>query len=105
METITAEGLKQLLDQDSDITLLDVREPWEFEICRIPDSVNIPMAEIVARLETLDQSRETVVICHHGARSLQVCGYLESAGFSHIANLEGGVAAWASCIDPDMPKY
>lgn len=105
MDTITAEGLKELLTQNPDLYLLDVREPWEFELCHIEGSTNIPMTELMGKLEMLDQSQETIVICHHGARSFQVAGFLESTGFKRVINLEGGVAAWASRVDPDMPKY
>ncbi|MEJ2760004.1 MAG: rhodanese-like domain-containing protein [Gammaproteobacteria bacterium] len=105
METITAEGLKELLTQNPNLYLLDVREPWEFELCHIEGSINIPMTELMGKLDTLDQSRETIVICHHGARSFQVAGFLENTGFERVTNLEGGVAAWASQVEPDMPKY
>jgi len=105
METITAEGLRELLTQNPDLSLLDVREPWEFELCHIEGSINIPMLELMGKLETLDQAKETIVICHHGARSLQVAGFLENTGFKRVSNLEGGVAAWATRVDPDMPRY
>jgi len=105
METITAEELKQLLDRDPNVTLLDVREPWEYDICRIPGSINIPMSEIPGRLDELDQDGATIVICHHGARSLQVAGYMEATGFDGVVNLDDGIAGWARTIDPDMPQY
>lgn len=85
--------------------LLDVRQPWEYEVCKIPDSVLIPMSQIPAALETLDLNRETVVICHHGIRSRSVGRYLEQAGFSNIINLSGGVAQWAKTVDTAMPTY
>ena len=72
--------------------LLDVREPWEFDICHIDGSVNLPMGQLPARLDELDGHDEIVVICHHGVRSRQV-------------NLDGGVDAWARSVDPDMPVY
>lgn len=105
MEIISAEGLRELLDLDRELSLLDVREPWEFELCHIQGSINIPMAEIVDKLGNLDRSGETVVICHHGMRSLQVAAYLENEGFEKVINLEGGIAAWASRIDSQMPQY
>ena len=105
METISAEGLKELLEQDPNISLLDVREPWEFELCQIQGSINIPISEIVDKLAMLNRSGEIVVICHHGMRSLQVAAYLENAGFETVINLEGGIAAWASCVDLQMPQY
>ena len=105
MEFISAEGLRELLDLDRDLSLLDVRETWEFELCHIQGSINIPMAEIVDKLDILDRFGETVVICHHGMRSLQVAAYLENEGFEKVINLEGGIAAWASRIDSQMPQY
>ena len=85
--------------------LLDVREPWEFDICHIDGSVNLPMAQIPARLEQLDEAEEIVLICHHGIRSLQVAGYLQRAVDATLINLDGGVDAWAREVDTDMALY
>ena len=85
--------------------LLDVREPWELEICRIEGSVAMPMGSVPARFPELDRDRETVVICHHGGRSAQVCMFLERQGFSGVINLSGGVAGWAAQVDPRMAQY
>ncbi len=85
--------------------LLDVREPWELEICRIDGSVAMPMGSVPARVDELDRGREIVVICHHGGRSAQVCMFLERQGFSNVINLAGGVAGWAAQVDPRMAQY
>ena len=85
--------------------LLDVREPWELEICRIEGSVAMPMGSVPARFPELDRDRETVVICHHGGRSAQVGMFLERQGFSNVINLAGGVAGWAAQVDPRMAQY
>ncbi len=85
--------------------LLDVREPHEFNYCRIEGSVNMPMGNVFADLSKLDPQRETVVICHHGMRSAQITNFLLSNGFSKVLNLSGGVAAWAGQVDPSMPTY
>ena len=85
--------------------LLDVREPWELEICRIEGSVAMPMGSVPARFPELDRDRETVVICHYGGRSAQVCMFLERQGFSSVINLAGGVAGWAAQVDPRMAQY
>ena len=85
--------------------LLDVRQPWEYDICKIENSVLIPMSKVPAELESLDSDHETVVICHHGIRSRSVGRYLEQAGFSNIINLSGGVAQWAQTVDTQMPTY
>lgn len=85
--------------------LLDVREPHEFEYCHIEGSLHMPMNRVFAGLKALDPERDTVVICHHGLRSAQIANFLINHGFKNIANLRGGVAAWAKEIDPSMPTY
>jgi rhodanese-related sulfurtransferase len=85
--------------------LLDVREPWEWNVCRLPGAILIPMRDLPARVAELDKDAETVVICHHGVRSYHAARYLETAGFGDVINLSGGVAAWADEVDPAMPRY
>lgn len=98
--------LKQYLTEAGNAPLLlDVREPWEYEICRIHGSKLMPMCCIPASVSKLDPKRETVVICHHGIRSRQVALYLEHQGFESLINLEGGVAAWSREVDPEMASY
>lgn len=95
----------RLTDGGEQPLLLDVREPWEFSICRIDGSTLLPMSRIVSSLGDLDPERETVVICHHGIRSRQVGLYLQHQGFARVINLQGGVDAWARDVDPAMPTY
>lgn len=85
--------------------LLDVREPWELDICRLPGSLHIPMREVPSRAGEIDAQAPVVAICHHGARSMNVGLFLERNGFSQVHNLAGGVDAWAKTVDPAMPKY
>jgi rhodanese-related sulfurtransferase len=85
--------------------LLDVREPWEFQTCSIAGSRPLPMGEVAARKDELDAQAETVVICHHGARSMQVAMFLQNHGFARLHNLAGGVDAWARTVDTSMPVY
>ncbi|WP_291991252.1 rhodanese-like domain-containing protein [Candidatus Accumulibacter sp. ACC007] len=85
--------------------LLDVREPWEFELCHLADSLLLPMQSVPARIDELERDADIVVICHHGVRSRQVGGFLERQGFTSIYNLSGGVDAWANDVDPAMHKY
>jgi rhodanese-related sulfurtransferase len=85
--------------------LLDVREPWEFQTCRLPDSLLVPMQQVPARLAEIDRQAEVVVVCHHGARSLQVAYFLSRQGYAKVHNLTGGVDAWARSVDPAMPVY
>jgi rhodanese-related sulfurtransferase len=85
--------------------LLDVREPWEFDICHIDGSINIPMGQIPQQLTQLQEADEIIVICHHGIRSRNVITYLQQQSIDGLVNLDGGVEAWARDIDPDMPVY
>lgn len=106
MNYYTATELKQHLDTAETLPLLlDVREPWEFELCHIAGSRLVPMGQIEDALDSLDAEQEIVVICHHGRRSEIVADYLQSSGFKDVANLAGGVEAWAEDIDPTMARY
>jgi rhodanese-related sulfurtransferase len=106
MRNFTPRQLNERLQQQGQQPLLlDVREPWEFNICAINNSQLIPMGQIATKLEDLDPQRETVVICHHGIRSRSVAMYMERHGFSDVINLAGGVEAWSREIDLDMPTY
>ena len=85
--------------------LLDVREPWEFQTCKLEKAVLIPLREIPARAGELASGTEIVVICHHGGRSMQAALFLERQGFAGVHNLTGGMDAWARQVDPAMPVY
>lgn len=85
--------------------LLDVREPWEFDICHLHGSRLLPMGQLFNQMDKLEPHQETVVICHHGIRSRLVSLQLERAGFERVINLTGGVEAWARDVDRDMPVY
>lgn len=85
--------------------LLDVREPWEFDTCQISGSQLMSMNSVPARMGELDDEATIVCICHHGARSMQVAGFLERQGFANLFNLTGGIHRWAQEVDPAMPTY
>jgi len=85
--------------------LLDVREPWEYDICSLDNSRLIPMRQIPAASHDLDPQQAYVVICHHGIRSRQAGLYLERIGFKDLINLNGGIDAWARTVDLDMDTY
>ena len=85
--------------------LLDVREPWEFELAHIEGSELLPMQTIPNQIDQLDRSHPTVVICHHGTRSLQVVAFLERLGFENLHNLRGGIDAWARQVDARVALY
>lgn len=106
IKQMSPQELKQKLDQKSDkLLVVDVREPWEINVCALPGATSIPMRAIPARYPELPKDAEIVVVCHHGTRSQQVAYFLERAGFENINNLVGGMAAWARDVDPSMPTY
>ncbi|MBT8117050.1 MAG: sulfurtransferase [Gammaproteobacteria bacterium] len=104
-EMTTGECRDYLAGATEKPVLLDVREPWEYRIVHLDDSVLIPMRQIPAAVDTLDRDRETIVICHHGVRSRQVALYLERLGFTNVVNLKGGMDAWAKHTDTTLPTY
>jgi sulfur-carrier protein adenylyltransferase/sulfurtransferase len=106
LEEITASELKLLLDTDPNIQLIDVREPFEYEIARIPAGRLVPLAEVVARAAEIDPRRATIVHCKGGVRSAKAIEELKRAGFSgRLINLKGGIRAWSEEVDPSVPKY
>lgn len=107
MKTISAPALAQWL-QDADRPaphLLDVREPWETQICHIAGSQLVPMRALPARVDELDRGQPIVCVCHHGGRSAHVAMWLARQGFADVYNLSGGVDAWARQVDPKMATY
>ncbi|HLJ94099.1 MAG TPA: molybdopterin-synthase adenylyltransferase MoeB [Gemmataceae bacterium] len=104
MET-TVEDLKSRLDRGESVFILDVRNPEEYQISRIPGSTLIPLPQLSMRLGELDREREIIVHCKSGMRSLKAQQFLRAQGFRAIKNLKGGILAWADKIDPTMPKY
>ena len=106
MPEITATELKQRLDNGEDIQIVDVREPFEVAIAKIPETVHIPLAEVVSRMAEIDPNRETVVHCKGGVRSAKAIEALKRSGFTgNLINLKGGIMAWSNEVDPTVPKY
>ena len=103
---ITASELKRRLDRGDDVQVIDVREPHEYEIARLPDTTLIPLAQVISRMNEIDPSRETVVHCKGGVRSAKAIEALQRAGFAgDLINLKGGITAWSNDVDPSVPKY
>ena len=102
---ISAQELQQEWERNSDLLVIDVREPHEYEITHIEGAVLIPLGELPDRLNDLDGHREIVTHCHHGARSLKALEILKAAGFSKVRSLRGGIDAWAVNVDPSLPRY
>ncbi len=105
MDQITPQELKARLDRRDPLVLLDVREGWERELCRLPGAVHIPIEEIEFRTEELNPEDEVVVFCHQGVRSAAVAAYLRQLGFTKAVNLVGGVDLWARTVDAAMRRY
>lgn len=93
------------LAADDPPLLLDVRTPHEYALAAIEGAVFLPMHELTARLDELDPDRPTIVMCHHGLRSLNVARYLADRGFEDVANLSGGIERWSLEVDPSIPRY
>jgi adenylyltransferase/sulfurtransferase len=102
---ITSVELKQRLDRGDKLTLVDVREPNEYQINRIPGTVLIPLGEVPRRYAELDQDAEIVVHCKMGGRSAKAADFLRSVGFKRVLNLKGGILDWIDKVDPSQPKY
>lgn len=106
MQRLTAQQLHHHLRSSQEPPqLIDVREPWEYEIVHLEGAQLFPLGQLDELEETLDPDEEVVLICHHGIRSLQVAHYLEHQGFTRVINLEGGMDAWARQVDPKLPTY
>lgn len=102
---LTPTDLHAMLADDIRLLLLDVREDDEVALCRLPDSVHIPMNLLPLRQNELPDDVPIVVYCHHGIRSLHSAMFLAQAGFETLYNLKGGIDAWAREVDTDMPRY
>ena len=106
MEEITPTELKQRLDNGDDIQIVDVREDNEVAIGRIPNSIHIPLGQVLGRMNEIDPSRETVVHCKMGGRSARAIEALKHSGFQgKLVNLKGGILRWSDEVDPSVPKY
>ena len=99
------EEVKARLER-GEITLLDVREPWEVETASLPGTRNIPMGDVPMRAnQELDPDAHIVVVCHHGVRSLNVTHWLRQQGFERAQSMRGGIDRWARTVDPKVPVY
>jgi len=97
--------LERLRANGEDVTIVDVREPWEREICAVAGSVAILLDELPRRVGEFKDAGTLVVICHHGVRSLQAAIWLRRQGLDNAVSLSGGIDAWASEVEPTMRRY
>jgi rhodanese-related sulfurtransferase len=101
---ISVEELKQRLDQQEKILVLDVREPFEFQQANI-GGLLIPLGELQDRLDAIDREQEIAVLCHHGNRSARAVQLMLRAGFRNVKNITGGIDSWAQRVDPGIRRY
>jgi rhodanese-related sulfurtransferase len=104
-QELRPQEVKQKLDQGEKLLLLDVREPEEVAIVRIEGAKHIPMNDVPGRLHEIDPDADIVVFCHHGMRSANVADFLRHREFRSVANLSGGIDAWAAIVDPSLARY
>jgi len=106
MDEITPAELKQRLDNGDDIQIVDVREANEVAVARIPNSIHIPLGQILSHMKDLDPNRDTVVHCKMGGRSARAIEALQRSGYQgKLINLKGGILRWSDEVDPSVPKY
>jgi adenylyltransferase/sulfurtransferase len=103
--SITVQELKQKLDQGEKLVLIDVREPWEYNIAKISGAQLIPLGTLASEYKKLDPTAEIVMHCHMGMRSMDATQFLLQQGFKNVKNLTGGINAWSQQIDPSVPRY
>lgn len=96
---------EMLAAPDTDPTLLDVRSPEEWSLCRLEGAVHIPLHTLPARLDELDRETDLIVYCHHGVRSAMAVQFLAEHGFNRVRNLTGGIDYWSQTVDPELPRY
>lgn len=107
---LSVEALAQrLAEGDAAVQLIDVREPAELELASLPGFANLPLSEFGEWSDTIhsrfERDRETIVLCHHGMRSAQMCGWLAQQGFTQLKNVTGGIDAYALMVDRTVPRY
>ena len=104
IQDLTPKEFRDCLVGD-EVTLVDVREQWEFDICQIKGAILIPMGEIAKSYANLDKDNKIALYCHSGIRSMHVADFLLSKGFQSLVNLQGGIDAWALEIDTTVERY
>jgi len=102
---IDAVELKEKIDRGDKFVLLDVREPHEYQIAKIPGSILIPLGDLGKRMGELDKDADIVAQCKSGGRSAKAVDLLKQNGFRNVRNMTGGITAWSEKVDPSVPKY
>ena len=103
--SISPKELRARLDKGDKLVLLDVREPWEYDLAKLAGSILIPLATLPQSMAKLDREAEIVAICHHGMRSADAMNFLLQQGFTSVKNLVGGIDSWSVQVDGSVPRY
>jgi len=104
MKEVTVQELKEMMDRNDEFQLIDVREPFEYEVSNL-NGLNIPLGGIVIESDKVSRDKPVIIQCRSGKRSAQAVMLLEQQGFDNLANLKGGIVAWKEEIDPEMDVY
>ena len=97
--------VKARMDRGEKLVLIDVREPWEHQLCSIQGATLVPLGSLAASLQSLPDVDEVICYCHHGMRSLDAAAWLRFQGIERAKSLEGGIERWSVEIDPSVPRY
>lgn len=104
-KSATPQEISDRIEKGDKFKFIDVREPLEYEIARVEQAELLPMSRLPEWIDTLDPEVETVVMCHHGIRSANICMFLVRNGFENVSNLEGGIDLWSATVDENVPRY
>ena len=108
-QSLSFETLAQRLASGDDLQLIDVREPQELELASLQGFTNLPLSQFATWANTIhsqfEAHKETAVLCHHGVRSAQMCGWLAQQGFTQLLNITGGIDAYSVVVDRSIPRY
>lgn len=102
---IDVHAFHEMREKSEKLWILDVRQPWETDICAFKDSVHLPLASLPGGVDRIPREGPVVVVCHHGIRSKHAVSWLRANGFDNAINLNGGIDAWARQMDPTMATY
>jgi rhodanese-related sulfurtransferase len=104
-QTISPPELAERMKSEGNLHLIDVREPWEYEMASINGATLLPLSRFNEWIDQLTADQEIIVMCHHGIRSANVCQFLVRNGFQQVFNLEGGIDLWSKSVDATIPRY
>jgi adenylyltransferase/sulfurtransferase len=102
---ITAKEVHERIGRGEKLFLVDVREPWEYDLCRLPGAKLIPLGALPANLKVLLDADDVICYCHHGMRSLDAAVWLRQQGVAGAKSMSGGIDRWSADVDPSVPRY